>query len=239
MKLLIDAGNSRVKWALCEQGRIVEQGAVLHAELPSLAERWAKHPVTEAWGACVAGEEVKAGLEAASRHPVHWVTSEAARGGVRNHYRNVAEQGVDRWLAVLGARALHPDEDLVIALAGTALTVEALSADGDYLGGAILPGARLMLGALSHNTAQLKREPGAWHEFPDNTPDALATGAWDALAGAVERMRARLAEQTGRPSPRLLISGGDAPMLADCLTGPADLVDNLVLLGLMSVADCR
>ncbi|KZE33228.1 type III pantothenate kinase [Crenobacter luteus] len=237
MKLLIDAGNTRVKWALCEAGRFVAHGAVAHGALGTLAGRLP--PVAEAWGACVAGDAARAAIETAVGVSIRWVASEIARGDVRNHYRQVAEQGVDRWLAVLGARALHPGEDLVIALAGTALTVEALSADGDYLGGAIAPGARLMLAALAGNTAQLKREPGVWRDFPDNTPDALATGAWDALAGAVERMRARLAERTGRSGVRVLLSGGDAAPLAARLTGPADLVDNLVLLGLMSVADCR
>lgn len=236
MKLLIDAGNTRVKWALAERGCLLEQGALVHDELVQLAALWRGHAIESAWGACVAGAKVRAAVEAAAAHPVQWQASAPAWMDVRNHYRKPAEQGVDRWLAVLAARARYPLHDVIIALAGTALTVEALTAEGDYLGGLIVPGSRLMLSALAGNTAQLQREPGQWVNFPQSTPDALASGAWDALAGAVERYRQRLACRTGR-EPVVLVSGGDAAALAACFTVPAELVDNLVLLGLLRVAE--
>jgi type III pantothenate kinase len=236
MKLLIDAGNTRVKWALAERGCLLEQGALMHDELAQLAALWRGHAIESAWGACVAGAEVREAVEAAAAHPVHWQGSAPVWGDVRNHYRKPAEQGVDRWLAVLAARARYPQRDVIVALAGTALTVEALTAEGDYLGGLIVPGARLMLGALAGNTAQLQRDPGQWTDFPQATPDALASGAWDALAGAVERYRRRLAQRTGR-EPVVLVSGGDAAALAACLTVPAELVDNLVIQGLLRVAE--
>jgi type III pantothenate kinase len=236
MKLLIDAGNTRVKWALAEQGQLLEQGALAHDALGDLASHWRTLGLESAWGACVAKPNVRAALDAASPLPIHWQSSQSAWGDVRNHYRNPAEQGVDRWLAVLAARAMYPQRDVVVALAGTALTVEALTAEGDYLGGIIVPGARLMLQALAGNTAQLQRVPGEWQAFPQATPDALASGAWDALAGAVERYVARLAARTGR-TPLLLASGGDAAELSARLTMPAQLVDNLVLQGLSIVAE--
>lgn len=236
MKLLIDAGNTRVKWALAEHGQLLEQGALGHDQLAQLAELWRRHPIQAAWGACVAGAAVRAELETAAAQPVQWLASSQQWGDVRNHYLNPAEQGVDRWLAVLGARGLYPQQDVVVALAGTALTLEALTAEGDYLGGLIVPGSRLMLAALAANTAQLQRAPGQWVAFPQATPDALASGAWDAQAGALERFYARLAARTGR-MPKLLLSGGDAAQLAGYLTQPAELVDNLVLIGLMRVAE--
>lgn len=236
MKLLIDAGNTRVKWALAERGQLLEQGALPHDALADLALYWHTLALESTWGACVAKEDVRAALDAASPQPIQWQASQSSWGDVRNHYRNPAEQGVDRWLAVLAARALYPQRDVVVALAGTALTVEALTAEGDYLGGLIVPGARLMLQALAGNTAQLQREPGEWQAFPQATPDALASGAWDAMAGAVERYAARLAVHTGR-TPELLASGGDAAELSARLTIPAQLVDNLVLLGLSRVAE--
>ena len=236
MKLLIDAGNTRVKWALAEHGQLQNQGALEHRELAQLAPLTQGLAIESVWGGCVAGPAIRSQIEAHISYPVQWQNAAAAWGDVRNHYRNPAEQGVDRWLAVLAARALHPAADVVVALAGTALTVEALTAEGDYLGGLIVPGARLMLAALAGNTAQLQRTPGVWTAFPQATPDALASGAWDALAGAVERYHLRLQQQTGR-EPLLLLSGGDAAALAACLTVPAQLVDNLVLLGLLRVAE--
>ncbi|XLM21082.1 type III pantothenate kinase, partial [Chromobacterium piscinae] len=86
-------------------------------------------------------------------------------GDVCNHYRNTAEQGADRWLAVLAAREICCG-DVIVACAGTALTVETLTADGDYLGGLILPGHGLMLHSLAQGTANLNRQAGEVVDFP-------------------------------------------------------------------------
>ncbi|MFD2450312.1 type III pantothenate kinase [Vogesella fluminis] len=160
MKLLIDAGNTRVKWALWDGRQLRQQGAVAHADIASLAAPWAALSLDAVLAASVAHAAVRQAIEAAAPLPVQWQRAQAAAFGVRNHYRNVAEQGADRWLAVLGARQCYPAQDVVIASAGTALTVEALTAEGDYLGGLILPGYRLMLASLAQNTANLDRAAG-------------------------------------------------------------------------------
>lgn len=235
MKLLIDAGNTRVKWALHDGRDWLEQGAVTHADIATLAEVWAGYPIRSVHAASVASEVVSAALEGAAPLPVQWVTSQRAGDGVHNHYRDPGEQGADRWLAVLAARELVPG-DVVVACAGTALTVEALTAEGEYLGGLILPGHALMLDSLARGTANLNRAPGQVVTFPQGTQDALASGAVDALCGAIERMRRRLAETTGRGVPELLLTGGDAERLVPWLAAPLRIVDNLVLIGLLKVA---
>lgn len=235
MQLLVDAGNTRVKWALWDGERIVQQAALAHADLGGLAAQWAALAPTAVFAANVAGPAVRAAIEAALPLPVQWQSAQAVAGGVRNHYRHLAEQGADRWLAVLGARHLYQG-DIIIANAGTALTVEALTADGDYLGGLIVPGYRLMLGSLARHTANLDRPAGAVCAFPQGTEDALASGAIDALCGAILRLHGRLAAHTGRV-PQLLLSGGDAPLLQAHLPQPLRMVDNLVIYGLASVAN--
>lgn len=235
MKLLIDAGNSRVKWALWNGRELGPVTALTHDELARLAQDWQDLAVDAVYAANVAHAPVRDAIAQAAPLPVQWQRSQQQALGVRNHYRNVNEQGADRWLAVLGARQQCHD-DVVVACAGTALTVEALTADGDYLGGLILPGYRLMLQALAQNTAQLDRQAGQWRGFPQGTEDALASGAMDALCGAIQRMQQRLAAQVGR-EPQLLLTGGDAALLAAALPPGARIVDNLVLYGLASVAD--
>lgn len=235
MKLLIDAGNSRVKWALWDGVGLSEVQALPHAELARLGEDWAGLAPSAILAANVAHAQVRCAIEAVAPGTVQWQRAQTEAQGVRNHYRNVAEQGADRWLAVLGARQLC-DEDVVIASAGTALTIEALTAEGDYLGGDILPGYRLMLQALAQNTAQLDRPAGVVSVFPQGTEDALATGAIDALCGAIERMTRRLATHTGR-RPQLLLTGGDAALLQSHLPQGARMVDNLVIYGLANVAN--
>lgn len=236
MKLLIDAGNSRVKWAVHDGRGWLAQDAVEHGEIASLAEVWRQWPITAAWGASVARDEVAKALAAAAPCPLRWVRAEAGFGDVRNAYRNPAEQGADRWLAVLAARQLHQG-DVIVACAGTALTVEALTAEGEYLGGLIVPGLNLMLSSLARNTANLDRSAGVVTPFPQGTEDALASGAVYALTGAVEAQRRQLQARTGRAPVRVLLTGGDAAKLAPWLAGPVEIVDNLVLLGLLRVAD--
>lgn len=235
MKLLIDAGNTRVKWALHDGRDWLAQGAVTHADIASLADAWAGYPISSVHAASVASSAVTTAVEAAAPLSVHWVTAQRSGWGVNNHYRDPGEQGADRWLAVLAARELVAG-DVVVACAGTALTVEALTAEGDYLGGLILPGHALMLSSLARGTARLDRAPGEVVAFPQGTADALASGAVDALCGAVERMRQRLAASTGRGLPELLLTGGDADRLAPWLAAPLRIVDNLVLIGLLKVA---
>ncbi|WP_174873418.1 type III pantothenate kinase [Vogesella oryzae] len=236
MKLLIDAGNSRVKWALWDGAQLGPVTALAHDELARLAADWRGLPLTAVYAANVAHAQIRQQIEQAAPLAVQWQRAQQAALGVRNHYRHVAEQGADRWLAVLGARRLCAG-DVVVACAGTALTVEALTAEGDYLGGLILPGYRLMLQSLAQNTANLDRAAGQVSAFPQGTEDALASGAIDALCGAIQRMQQRLATHTGR-MPQLLLSGGDAERLAAALPPEARIVDNLVLYGLASVADC-
>lgn len=235
MKLLIDAGNTRVKWALWDGRQLQSLTAIAHADIAQLAADWRGLRVDAVLAANVAKPDIRAAIDAAAPCPVQWQRAQQAAFGVRNHYRNVAEQGADRWLAVLGARQLSA-ADVIVANAGTALTIEALTADGDYLGGLIVPGYRLMLASLAQNTANLDRAAGQGCAFPQGTEDALASGAIDALCGAIERLQARLAAHTGR-TPQLLLSGGDAALLLPHLPPATRMVDNLVIYGLANVAN--
>jgi type III pantothenate kinase len=114
------------------------------------------------------------------------------------------------------------------------MTVDALSAEGIFLGGFIVPGYTLMREALARNTAMLELRDGAFSFFPDNTDDAISSGALNALAGAIERMSGYLGE-TGESDPIVILSGGDAPALAPLLNVPPRLVDNIVLDGVVCI----
>lgn len=235
MKLLLDAGNSRLKWGVHDGSRWLAQGAIAHDAIAALAPQWAAWPIRTVHAASVARPEVAQAIGQAAPCPVQWVRSAAGFADVRNHYRNPAEQGADRWLAVLAARSLCQD-DVVVVCAGTALTVEALTAEGDYLGGMILPGQQLMLRSLAQGTAQLDRMAGQVQTFPQGTADALASGVLAAQCGAIERMGRQLAAHTGRGLPQVLLTGGDAEVIAAQLAVPPRIVDNLVLMGLLRVA---
>ncbi len=234
----LDAGNTRVKWGLRVGDEWVARGAVETADAGKLGRDWPKLPPgTIAIGSNVGGPVVRSQLhEACARHELALtlVASERERLGVRNGYRDAAQLGTDRWVALVAAHHDAPVNQLVVN-AGTALTVDALRADGLFAGGLIVPGPALMRRSLGGGTAQLRLLEGAYDPFPKSTPDAITTGSVLAAVGAIERMHAAMAA-TGFAPERILLSGGAAPELAPHLPMPVTLNDNLVLDGLVLVA---
>jgi type III pantothenate kinase len=235
--LAVDAGNTRIKWALHADGAWTGQGAVRHAQREELARAWgALAAPSRIVVSNVAGADAERSLRGLFRRweaEQLWVRSRAEQCGVRNGYRDPAQLGCDRWAALIAARSLEPGPCLVVT-AGTAMTVDALAGDGLFLGGIIVPGVELMKRALAGHTAGLQDAPGAFRDFPGCTADGIETGAIQALAGAVGRMAALLAAR-GAP-PRCVLSGGAAAALAPRLNLPARGVDNLVLEGLLIIA---
>lgn len=236
MRLLIDAGNTRIKWGVHDGSGWVAHGAVAHDEIGSVQLTWLNYGIDRAYGSSVAASEVRAAIERIAPCAITWVASAPKFGHIRNCYRNPAEQGADRWLAVLGAEQALPARDLIIACAGTALTVESLTAEGEYLGGMILPGHALMLGCLARGTAQLNRETGSVVSFPQGTSDALESGVVSAMVGAIERARMLLSQHTQREKPVVVLTGGGASRVLSWLEGDVRQMDNLVLVGLLRVA---
>ena len=238
MLLLIDAGNTRIKWALAEPGAPlgawVDAGAVAHAELNHLPACWQGRQVTRAVVANVAGPKLRDQLQLMlPTTTIDWFASLTQLDGMRNGYRNPGQLGCDRFAAALGARALAPGKALVVATCGTATTIDAISADGRFLGGMILPGLGLMTAALAKSTAQLPHiAPGRalYAGFADNTDDAILAGCLSAQAGAIERACAQL------QAHECIVSGGAAPYIAPVLTVAHRMVDNIVLIGLQRAA---
>jgi len=248
VRLLIDAGNTSVKWVLAEPdaplGSWQQAGACARDDVVQLAHDWRGLPVAAALVSNVAGAEFAALLAAQARQafgaglPLSFFTSRAACAGVVNGYRDPGQLGCDRFAAAIGARALFPQQPLLVVHCGTATTVDALTADGRFLGGMILPGLGLMTGALAANTAQLPQTPPqavALDRFADNTVDAIASGCIAAQAGAIERALALHARGHGG-AVRCVLAGGAAAWIAPHLQQPCERVDNLVLIGLQVAA---
>jgi type III pantothenate kinase len=170
---------------------------------------------------------------------IRWFASLPQLAGVRNGYRNPAQLGCDRFAAAIGARALAPGRALIVATCGTATTIDAIDADGLFIGGMILPGLGLMAASLARNTAQLPQVPdgapapaAAFATFADNTDDAIRNGCLAAQAGAIERACAV------HGAALCLVSGGAGAAVAAALapTVAHRVVDNIVLAGLYRAA---
>jgi type III pantothenate kinase len=238
MLLLVDAGNTRVKWAIARLGAApgdwIADGAVAHSGMDRLQAAWQGHGITSAVVSNVGGTAMHEGLLALlPKVPVEWFASTGERAGLRNAYRNPGQLGTDRFAAAIGARTLEPGKALVVATCGTATTIDGISADGIFVGGMILPGLGLMAGSLSRGTAQLpEAAPSAALPplFADNTHDAIVSGCIAAQAGAIERAVAFHRADT------CILSGGAAAWVAPALSIAHRTADNIVLIGLHAAA---
>jgi type III pantothenate kinase len=235
---LFDAGNTRIKWALHDGRAYVATGAVETAKAASLAEAIpsglgaARAIASNVAGAAV-GEAIARSCQARGA-AVSFIASQPEQLGVKSGYRDPGQLGTDRWAALIAAHHSGPGHKLV-ANAGTALTIDALTADGRFLGGVIVPGPALMRRSLDRGTAGLRLTEGRFADFPASTPDAITTGAIQACAGAIERMRDAMAGAGCAPS-QVVLSGGAAPDLAGHLPIAATIRENLVLDGLLLIA---
>jgi type III pantothenate kinase len=249
--LAIDIGNTRLKWAQYASPQpgagLMAHGAVFLETIDSLAETdWKTLSAPASMLGCVvAGDgvrhRVEEQLELWDIEP-RWVVSTAHAGGVTNGYDHPGRLGVDRWVAMVGARhhvlAAGAPRPVLVVMVGTAVTVDALDQNGRFLGGLILPGFGLMLRALEMGTAGLKAPTGEVVDFPTNTSDALMSGGADAISGAIERMHRKLLQRTGQ-EPALIMSGGAAVKLAPITGLGFEMVEPLIFEGLLHLQSQR
>ena len=250
--LLLDAGNSALKWVLMTtDGRVgpahgTRRNAPPEQLSAALAGEWrdcAGAGVCAAYGCAVASPSLMRAVEEAVRRafalPVQWLESQPRyeHGGVvlRNGYRDCTQLGVDRWHSLIAARAAHRDRSLVVVTAGTATTVDGVTMDGSFIGGAIAPGVRLMYEALAEGTARLSVSRGRMVAYPDNTDDAIASGVLGSQLGLIERFVRSFRVEHG--NPLVVLTGGHAAQLAPYVGVGTSLPavvreENLVLRGI-------
>lgn len=245
MKLLLDIGNSAIKWAQAEGTSLLRSGRFIHrgADFGQLA--------AAAWQGLDAPQRVVvsnvAGTAMARQLTLwterHWrlvpqfVRASARAAGLKNAYEEPETLGVDRWAAMLGAR-LDSSDALCVVDCGSAITIDFVAADGSHEGGLILAGIDMMQQALQGNTANLK-VPGAAAEvtlLARNTDDAIASGSLYAAAAAIDRIVGEMA--AGRQGPvQTLLTGGDATRVLPLLSIDARHEPDLVLKGLAVLSE--
>jgi len=216
-RLLVDQGNTRLKWAWAS-GDSLDEASTGRGDLAALlatAESGAAKRPRQILVSSVAGPQRDAELRRAClerwRVEPRWLKPRAEQGGVRNGYTRPESLGVDRWLAIVGAVSAYGAPVVVWDL-GTAATLDAVDTSGQHLGGWILPGPAAMLDALKQHT-QLK--------VPDNlagleglepgraTRECIGGGVLAAQVGALKQFMERFAAAT-RAESRLVVAGGAA-----------------------------
>jgi type III pantothenate kinase len=242
MILLLDIGNTNLRWTTADAGMLGEIQILRHGGgIPlDLLAAWEQLVApSRILVSNVGGTPVAESLRRVTR--AYWgldpefVSTRADVGGVRISYAEPARFGVDRWLTLIAAHAESPQVTLILD-AGTAATFDLLLADGRHLGGLILPGIEMMRASLLAGTQipRIEAEP-AGDPWACETGAAVAAGSVQAIAALASRLYDRLAGLAG-VSPRLLLTGGDAQRLESALDRPFLTIPDLVLRGLVQVA---
>lgn len=229
--LLIDAGNSRLKWALCDDGQLKKGDPVTYrwAELDDqLMDAWQSfsrnNPVPrKIILANVAGQRVFDALERAldvkeaNEVTIETVVAQASAYGVKNAYKQPEKLGADRWAALVAARH-HEDGNVCVIDCGTALTVDILAADGEHMGGIIAPGWEMMESSLVANTQGIDSSEGKIPELlGQTTQQAVQAGISAACAGAVEYIVRRFMDEGHQgvkgSALKCVVTGGAASLI--------------------------
>ena len=242
--LLLDVGNSRLKWGVLDNGDIHRTGHIAMEKIrdAGLVALTSKLPtrVDSVLASNVAGPSFATRLSGVvgmhCNTDVHFARTQKSAGGVTNSYRQPRRLGVDRWVAMIGAWAAT-EAACIIVDAGTAVTIDALDDTGRHLGGQIVPGVALMTTSLAAGTSDLPsvqrhakaREPGM-QMFANTTAAAISEGALNAVVGAIERSLAVMRD--AGHDPYVILTGGDASRILKSLGEKPLHRPHLVLEGL-------
>ncbi len=234
MNLLVDIGNSRIKWALQQQE--MQSSALPHHQsdcIGQLSEAWWPLPAPKVLAISSVGKEtLKTRLINLAKQlwgdiEIFIAQSEAEAFGVRNSYPKPEKLGVDRWLCLVAAHHHYPQAAWIVDC-GTAITVDFIDDDGVHQGGLISPGLRLMKTSLLQNTAALEMVEDE-HDtgLANHTEAAIFSGTLYAATGLVEQaLKSRDAKAV------LVLTGGDAELMAKHLPHSVIVEPDLVLKGL-------
>lgn len=242
MNLLVDSGNSRLKWAVMQDGGLVTGRALVNRQIT-------RHELIETWKMLTPPERLV--ISCVSRAPLLelvlavavelWpaikiipVKSEAHAFGVYNAYQHPEKLGVDRWLALVAVRNHYPIPACIVDC-GTAITVDLIDADGKHQGGLISPGLTLMKKSLAEGTEALQYHETNYAFGPANfTEAAIYSGTLAAAVGLIEHV---LTKQSN--AMQLILTGGDAEIIATQLAIKPIVDTDLVLRGLAIVVEGR
>ncbi len=240
--LVIDVGNTRIKWGFGVASTLLEQG--VFTTQTSLDADCQNHWNTitapqRVLISCVSDQTIVADLSLWCRErwqvPVSVAQSSALRGKVKSSYPKPANLGVDRWIGLIAAHHLYPGDACIIDC-GTAITIDLIDQHGQHLGGMIAPGLQLMHQALTQNTQQIDvTHTDSDHLLANNTTDAVSNGVFMSAVGLIESSVKRIEQQLGH-CPQIIVTGGDGKRLMTDTQISHHFEPSLLLKGLLFYA---
>lgn len=250
MILLIDSGNTSIKWALATTPNTpwIAQGNASHTQLADVATTWHALSFTRVLISHVATDAIREHIQQillahpkASQMNVQWFSAQAQLGNLHNHYQIPHQLGADRFANLFATSILFNKQACLVVSSGTACTIDTLDHNAHFYGGRILPGLQTMVKALTEHTAHLPTitpdkvtPPDLNYPFADNTIDAIISGCVSAHIGAITQ--AFTTYQQKYNDAVCILTGGAAQFISPNLTIPHRVIDHLVLIGLAHAA---
>lgn len=242
MILLVDIGNTRIKWAYMSNGTFEYGGALIYAHdnfLTLLSSIWAFIEVPERIIVSnVAGDKIARLLyQWNSEHlqsKIQFATTKKQELGVTNAYTNPEQFGIDRWMSMLAIWQEYQTKFCLVDC-GSAITFDAVDGQGKHLGGLILPGIDLM------QTTLIEKLPGCQQAelnkrlqnslLANNTFHAMSGGCLYAAVAFIDQLTSDISEELGDPM-QCIITGGSAQKILPLLQFDYRYKPHLVLKGL-------
>lgn len=246
MQLLVDAGNSRLKWAGLEADEFTYKGGFSYSDQPELEQfssAWSGLPKPDrVLLSSVAGDALadilRGWVKRTWQLDIETVVAPREAFGVVNAYANPDSLGADRWTALVAVRHEHKGAACVVDC-GTALTIDALATDGEHLGGLILPGLRMMQRAIhDYTNIRLPEDTGGFEKvslLARDTHGGIQGGALYAIVALLDRVVDDLRSELGADM-LCVVTGGDAARVLPLLADEYYHVPDLVLKGLAIIA---
>ncbi|MEW6999767.1 type III pantothenate kinase [Colwelliaceae bacterium BS250] len=237
MNILIDIGNSRIKYVVEKAGQLSEIKHCVGDQLIATLELLTiTQPINKILLVSVHEQAITKQLErwaTTQQLELILLTSAGSAFGVTNGYQNYSQMGADRWLAILGAQQLYPNQTLLIVDSGTATTIDLLSCNDEHLGGWIIPGVDMMMDSLFNNTKRVAGESGTIDElaFGFNTNDNVNLGCWSATVGAVELAKSTV-ESLNLTLDKIIYTGGNGSELNRLNKSSSAYCKELIFLGM-------
>jgi type III pantothenate kinase len=240
LNLLVDIGNTRLKWGIATDSQIITGRSFVNDRLErhELAKVWRDiSPPQRLAVSCVSAKRLLelvqlVALELWPSVEIIPVKSQAQAFGVVNCYEQPEMLGVDRWLSLVAVRHQYPGAACIVDC-GTAITVDVIDANGHHLGGLISPGLSLMRKSLVQGTEALQfsetKHPPGLAKF---TEAAIYNGTLSAAIGLIEHVLSKQSKNM-----QLILTGGDAQFIAEQLDSTFIVDPDLVLRGLLYVLE--
>ncbi len=249
MILLIDAGNSAIKWAMSGTEGLSDMQTQMYPEnmtIDFFTQQWKSlNKPLKVVVSCVASESVWLALQKACKAlwniDVDKVISLTEGFGLINAYENAAELGSDRWCAMIGAN--QEDSAFLVVSAGSALTIDMVNDLGQHLGGLITPGLSMMRQSLGAHTAQVKVQTSKDStstpslSLANSTKTCVETGIHLSIVKLIEAVYEQESKQV--KNLQCYLAGGNAVLISDLLSFKCVMIPDLVLRGLAVIATAQ